>query len=125
VFRAVAAAVAILAADSRFSKMSALDLQNILSAIELCSLGFSRDPKLAEDLNRILTDEWPPVLGDATLSDEEGWQLVGAMKEDGRIKSEAGAPLHPRNCSSKKSRPIICHTKSVRSSRLETCMCTS
>ncbi len=32
------------------------------------------------------------VIGSATLSDGEGWQLVGAMKQDGRIKSEAGAP---------------------------------
>jgi len=48
-----------LAKDSRFSAMSALDLQNILSAIELCSLSFSRGPRVAEKLNRILKDEWP------------------------------------------------------------------
>ena len=48
-----------LAEDSRFSAMSALDLQNILAAIELCSVGFSSGPRVAEALNRILTDEWP------------------------------------------------------------------
>ena len=51
--------LAIMVADSRFSAMSALDLQNIITAIELCGLGFSRGPKVAEDLNRLLTDEWP------------------------------------------------------------------
>ena len=49
----------ILAADSRSRAMSALDLQNILTAIELCSLGFSGGPKLAEGLNHLLTDGWP------------------------------------------------------------------
>ena len=48
-----------LATDPRFRAMSTLDLQNILTAIELCGLGFSRGPKVAEDLNRLLADEWP------------------------------------------------------------------
>src|ERR1035437_880348 len=44
------------------------------------------DPKTGRKLERA------KVVGHATLSDEEGWQLVGAMKQDGRIKSEVGAP---------------------------------
>ena len=44
------------------------------------------DPKTGRKLERA------KVIGSATLSDGEGWQLVGAMKQDGRIKSEAGAP---------------------------------
>jgi hypothetical protein len=44
------------------------------------------DPKTGRDLER------SRVVGDATLSDEEGWQLVGMMKQDGRIKAEGGAP---------------------------------
>jgi integrase len=44
------------------------------------------DPKTGRKLERA------KVVGDATLSDEEGWQLVGAMKHDGRIKSEAAVP---------------------------------
>ena len=44
------------------------------------------DAKTGRDLER------SRVVGDATLSDEEGWQLVGMMKQDGRIKAEGGAP---------------------------------
>ena len=44
------------------------------------------DPKTGRKLERA------KVIGSATLSDGEGWQLVGAMNQDGRIKSEAGAP---------------------------------
>jgi hypothetical protein len=36
-----------MAADPRFRAMSVLDQQNILAAIELCGIGFSRDPKVA------------------------------------------------------------------------------
>ena len=36
--------------DPRFRAMSKLDLQNILTAIELCGLGFSRGVEVAEDL---------------------------------------------------------------------------
>jgi hypothetical protein len=48
-----------MAADPRFRAMSRLDLQNILTAIELCGLGFSRGLEVAQDLNLLLTDEWP------------------------------------------------------------------
>jgi hypothetical protein len=44
-----------LAADSRY----ALDLQNILAAVELCGLGFGRGLELTEDLNTLLSAEWP------------------------------------------------------------------
>ena len=48
-----------MARDPRFRAMSELDLQNILTAIELCGVGFLRGPKVAEDLNYLLADEWP------------------------------------------------------------------
>jgi len=48
-----------MARDPRFRAMSELDLQNILTAIELCGVGFSCGSKVAEDLNLLLTDEWP------------------------------------------------------------------
>jgi hypothetical protein len=57
-----------LAADPRFRAMSTLDLQNILTAIELCGLGFSRGPKVAEDLNLLLADEWPARRTQGTIS---------------------------------------------------------
>src|SRR5208283_4334533 len=44
------------------------------------------DPKTGRKLER------STVVGEATLPDEEGWQLVGVMKQDGRIKGEAEAP---------------------------------
>jgi hypothetical protein len=48
-----------MARDPRFRAMSMQDLQNILTAIDLCGLGFSRGPKVVEDLNLLLADEWP------------------------------------------------------------------
>ena len=48
-----------MARDPRFRAMSMQDLQNILTAIDLCGLGFRRGSKVAEDLNLLLTDEWP------------------------------------------------------------------
>jgi hypothetical protein len=48
-----------LVAESRFSAMSALDFVNIFMAIKLCGISFGRGPKLSEELNRLLTDEWP------------------------------------------------------------------
>jgi hypothetical protein len=57
-----------LAADPRFRAMSTLDLQNILTAIELCGLGFSRGPKVAEDLDLLLADEWPARRTQSTIS---------------------------------------------------------
>jgi len=57
-----------MARDPRFRAMSTLDLQNILTAIELCGLGFSRGSEVAEDLNLLLTNEWPaePLTQNAT-----------------------------------------------------------
>jgi len=49
----------ILAGDPRFSALSALDLQNLLTAIELCGLGFGSGSQLGEHLDRLLRDEWP------------------------------------------------------------------
>ncbi len=49
----------IMAKDPRFSHLSALDLQNILAAIELCDLGFGSGERVRESLNRVLCDEWP------------------------------------------------------------------
>jgi hypothetical protein len=57
-----------MAADPRFRAMSTLDLQNILTAIELCDLGFSRGPKVAEVLNFLLADEWPARRTQSTIS---------------------------------------------------------
>jgi hypothetical protein len=48
-----------LATDGRFSVVSALDLRNILTAIELCELGFGSGAKVTEGLNQLLRDEWP------------------------------------------------------------------
>jgi hypothetical protein len=47
----------ILAAESRFSALSALDVQNILTAIELGGLGFGLGSKLTEHLNRLVNDK--------------------------------------------------------------------
>jgi integrase len=44
------------------------------------------DPKTGRKLERA------KVIGDATLSDEVGWQILGRMKAEGRVKAEAGAP---------------------------------
>jgi hypothetical protein len=49
----------IMAKDPRFSRLSVLDLQNILTAIELCDLGFGSGDQVCEDLNNVLRDEWP------------------------------------------------------------------
>ena len=49
----------ILAKDPRFSRLSVLDLQNILIAIELCDLGFGSAQKVCQGLNEALRDEWP------------------------------------------------------------------
>lgn len=48
-----------MARGPRFRAMSVQDLQNILTAIDLCGVGFSRGLKVAEDLNLLLADEWP------------------------------------------------------------------
>ena len=48
-----------LAKDQRFSKLSALDLQNILTAIELCDVGFGSGARVSGRLDQILRDEWP------------------------------------------------------------------
>ena len=48
-----------MAKDPRFSRLSVLDLQNILTAIELCGLGFGAGEQVCEDLNSVLHDEWP------------------------------------------------------------------
>lgn len=48
-----------MARDRRFRAMSMQDLQDILTAIDLCGVGFLRGPKVAEDLNYLLADEWP------------------------------------------------------------------
>jgi hypothetical protein len=40
------------------------------------------DPKTGRKLERA------KVVGDATLSDEEGWQLVGRLKAEGVIKTD-------------------------------------
>ena len=48
-----------LVAESHFSAMSALDFVNIFTAIKLCGISFGRGPKLSEELNRLLIDEWP------------------------------------------------------------------
>ena len=49
----------ILVKDPRFSRLSILDLQNILTAIELCDLGFGSGTKVSASLNEVLRDEWP------------------------------------------------------------------
>lgn len=49
----------IMAEDPRFSHLSILDLQNILTAIELCDLGFGSGDQICESLNNVLRDEWP------------------------------------------------------------------
>ena len=49
----------IMAKDPRFSHLSALDLQDILTAIELCDLGFGSAQKVCQGLNEVLRDEWP------------------------------------------------------------------
>ena len=49
----------IMAKDPRFSRLSILDLQNILTAIELCDLGFGSGNQVCEGLNQVLRDEWP------------------------------------------------------------------
>ena len=49
----------IMAKDPRFSRLSILDLQNILTAIELCDLGFGSGNQVCESLNHVLRDEWP------------------------------------------------------------------
>ncbi len=48
-----------LAKDRRFPELSALDLENILTAIELCGVGFGCGPKVTEGLNQLLRDDWP------------------------------------------------------------------
>jgi hypothetical protein len=48
-----------LAKDGRFRAVSALDLENILAAIELCELGFGSGAKVTESLNQLLREEWP------------------------------------------------------------------
>jgi len=42
----------IMAKDPRFSHLSALDLQNILTAIELCDLGFGSAQRVCQGLVR-------------------------------------------------------------------------
>jgi hypothetical protein len=56
-----------IARDPRFRAMSMQDFQNILTAIDLCGLGFRRGSKVAEDLNLLLTDEWPPRQGEQSV----------------------------------------------------------
>lgn len=46
--------------DPRIRAMSMQDIQNILTAIDVCGLGFSRGAKVAEDLDLLLAAEWPP-----------------------------------------------------------------
>jgi hypothetical protein len=48
-----------LALDPRLGTMSRLDLQNILTAIELCGTGFNHGKMVAEDLKLLLAEEWP------------------------------------------------------------------
>jgi hypothetical protein len=48
-----------LALDPRLRTMTQLDLQNILTAIELCGIGFNHGKMVAQDLNLLLADEWP------------------------------------------------------------------
>jgi hypothetical protein len=57
-----------LVVDSRFRAMSALDLQNILTAIDLCGIGFNRGTKVAEDLNLLLADEWPATHSESAIA---------------------------------------------------------
>ena len=51
-FRRLLAALDIMAKDPRFSRLSILDLQNILTAIELCDLGFGSGKQVCEGLNK-------------------------------------------------------------------------
>ena len=51
-----------MAVDPRFRSMSTLDLQNILTAIDLCGIGFNRGQIVAEDVNLLLADEWPAAI---------------------------------------------------------------
>jgi hypothetical protein len=48
-----------LALDPRLRTVSRLDLQNILTAIDLCGIGFNHGKMVAEDLNLLLAEEWP------------------------------------------------------------------
>ena len=48
-----------MTADPRFRAMTTRDLQNILTAIELCGLGFNHGSKVAEDLNFLIANDWP------------------------------------------------------------------
>ena len=57
-----------IARNPRFRAMSMQDFQNILTAIDLCGLGFRCGSKVAEDLNLLLTDEWPARRTQSTIS---------------------------------------------------------
>jgi hypothetical protein len=46
--------------DPRIRAISMQDIQNILTAIDVCALGFNRGAKVAEDLDLLLAAEWPP-----------------------------------------------------------------
>jgi hypothetical protein len=49
------------------------------------------------------------VVGDARLSDKEGWQLVGAMKQDGRDQIREWVAFR-ESALLGRALPTICHT---------------
>jgi hypothetical protein len=51
--------IIVFAADPLFCALSELDVQKMLTAVDLCGISFGAGSKLAEDLNYLLSDDWP------------------------------------------------------------------